>query len=238
MRILCAAVAAVSSLFCLTAGAAGAQAKTNPCQPVSFSPSTVVLGESALVKTFDVATQSSSCDSEGWHLTVPALDIDVAGGVGLRGQSHTFFPDDFMHNGDTLKPGPYTVHVDQLDGSFNSYSATFTFSLVSRTDWGSSFNAGPEPVHKGSSIKLTGRLYRAIWGFPHGYQGYANRHVSVQFAPAGSTAYTDVKVLALTATGALSGSVTATKSGTWRMHYNGNPTAAGAYSNPDYVAVT
>ncbi|SCD37570.1 hypothetical protein GA0115243_1012120 [Streptomyces sp. ScaeMP-e83] len=91
-------------------------------------------------------------------------------------------------------------------------------------------NASPEPVRKGRTITVTGRV-------THTHQAYAGRTVSLQFKAAGSSSYRTVKKVKSTKTGALKTTVKATASGTWRWTYYGN-TMSGAKSSPgDDVAV-
>ncbi|MGW8888619.1 hypothetical protein [Streptomyces sp. NPDC055749] len=97
-------------------------------------------------------------------------------------------------------------------------------------------NASPEPVAKGKTITVTGRVTRANWD-THTYQGYAGRSVSLQFKAAGASSYTTVKKAISNSTGALKTTVTATRSGTWRWTYYGNTTSGAKSSTGDNVVV-
>ncbi|MFJ6569391.1 hypothetical protein ACIQNU_18395 [Streptomyces sp. NPDC091292] len=97
-------------------------------------------------------------------------------------------------------------------------------------------NASPEPVAKGKTITVTGRVTRANWD-THTYQGYAGRTVSLQFKAAGASSYTTVKKATTNSTGALKTTVKAAGSGTWRWSYYGNSTSGAKSSAGDYVAV-
>ncbi|MEE1736140.1 hypothetical protein [Streptomyces sp. BE147] len=97
-------------------------------------------------------------------------------------------------------------------------------------------NASPEPVAKGKTITVTGRVTRANWD-THKYQGYAGRTVSLQFKAAGASSYTTVKKAKSSSTGALKTTVKATGPGTWRWTYYGNSTSGAKSSTGDHVAV-
>lgn len=97
-------------------------------------------------------------------------------------------------------------------------------------------NASPEPVVKGKTIAVTGRVTRANWD-THTYQGYAGRTVSLRFKAEGASSYTTVKKTTSSRTGALKATVKATGPGTWRWTYYGNSTSAAKSSTGDYVAL-
>ncbi|MFJ8897968.1 hypothetical protein [Streptomyces sp. NPDC102370] len=97
-------------------------------------------------------------------------------------------------------------------------------------------NASPEPVGKGRTLTVTGKVTRANWD-THTYQGYAGRTVSLQFKAAGAKAFTTVRKVKSSRTGTLRTTLKATRSGTWRWVYYGNSTSGARASAGDYVAV-
>ncbi|MFD7968015.1 hypothetical protein [Streptomyces clavifer] len=97
-------------------------------------------------------------------------------------------------------------------------------------------NASPEPVTKGRTLTVTGRVTRANWN-THTYQGYAGRTVSLQFKATGASSYTTVKKATSSTSGALKTTVKATGPGTWRWTYYGNSTSGAKSSAGDHVAV-
>ncbi len=97
-------------------------------------------------------------------------------------------------------------------------------------------NASPEPVVKGKTLTVTGKVTRANWD-THTYQGYGGRSVSLQFKAAGSSSYKTVKKAKSSRTGVLKTTVKATGAGTWRWTYYGNSTAGGSSSTGDRVAI-
>ncbi|MGV9813477.1 hypothetical protein ACWDTQ_16345 [Streptomyces cellulosae] len=97
-------------------------------------------------------------------------------------------------------------------------------------------NASPEPLRKGRTLTVTGKVTRANWD-THKYQGYAGRTASLQFKAAGATSYTTVRRVKSSSTGSLRATVKATRSGTWRWVYYGNTTSGAKASAGDYVVV-
>ncbi|NYV78357.1 hypothetical protein [Streptomyces sp. UH6] len=97
-------------------------------------------------------------------------------------------------------------------------------------------NASPEPVTKGKSITVTGKVTRADWE-TRKYVSYGGRLVSLQFKPAGSTSYTTVKKVYANSSGDLRTTVTASRTGTWRWVYHGNTTTGPSTSSGDNVVV-
>lgn len=104
-------------------------------------------------------------------------------------------------------------------------------------------NAAPEPVRKGASLTVTGKLTQPDWsylladGSTKLTVGYAGQPVRLQFAKAGSTAYTTVKTVTSGADGALRTTVAATTSGTWRWSFGGSSTSAASVSAGDAVTL-
>ncbi|MFS8200597.1 hypothetical protein ACLVWQ_18155 [Streptomyces sp. CWNU-52B] len=97
-------------------------------------------------------------------------------------------------------------------------------------------NASPEPVTKGATITVTGKVTRANWE-TRKYASYADRLVSLQFKPTGATAYSTVKKVSANGSGALRTTVKAAKTGTWRWVYYGNTTTGASTSAGDNVVV-
>lgn len=96
--------------------------------------------------------------------------------------------------------------------------------------------ASPEPAKKGSKIVVTGQLAVAQWKQNH-YTGYAGQPLKVQFKAKGGK-YKTIKTVASGEYGYTQTTVTAEKSGTWRMTFAGSSTATSAVAKGDYVKVT
>ncbi|MEV0172852.1 hypothetical protein AB0I00_17255 [Streptomyces sp. NPDC050803] len=98
-------------------------------------------------------------------------------------------------------------------------------------------NASPEPVKKGATLTVTGKLTRANWetekyvGLPSGQK------VVLQFRKAGTTAYTNVKGIQTAEGGALKTTVTASEDGYYRFTYAGITSTAAVSAKGDLVDV-
>ncbi|WP_405728972.1 hypothetical protein OG607_27565 [Streptomyces sp. NBC_01537] len=97
-------------------------------------------------------------------------------------------------------------------------------------------NASPEPVKKGKTITVTGRLTRADW-VKRKYVGYAGKSAKLQFRAKGSSAYTTVKTVTSSSTGALKTTVKASVDGYWRWTSGATSTTGAATSGADFVDV-
>jgi hypothetical protein len=120
-------------------------------------------------------------------------------------------------------------------GSYDSDLLSYTTRLK-RASVIEGADASPEPVVKGSPITLKGTLKRANWN-THRYDVYGGQKVVLQFKAAGTTAYSYVKTVTTSSTGALKTTVTAAKDGTWRWYYAGNSITGAKATSGDYVDV-
>ncbi|MFI5681908.1 calcium-binding protein [Streptomyces cellulosae] len=98
-------------------------------------------------------------------------------------------------------------------------------------------NASPEPVSKGRTITVVGKLSRAWWDDELEYHGYANQPVKLQFRKAGSSIYNTVKTVHTNVYGNLKTTVTASADGYWRYYFAGSTTTAVVRAAGDYVDV-
>ncbi len=97
-------------------------------------------------------------------------------------------------------------------------------------------NASPEPVKKGKTITVTGKLARANWE-TFKYAGYASQPVKLQFRKAGSSTYTTVKTIKTDIKGNLSTTVKASVDGYFRYGFAGTSTTPAVNAAGDYVDV-
>ncbi|WP_328318142.1 calcium-binding protein [Streptomyces sp. NBC_00388] len=97
-------------------------------------------------------------------------------------------------------------------------------------------NAAPEPVKKGKTITVTGKLARANWE-TYKYAGYTGQPVKLQFRKKNSNTYTTVKTLKTNGTGNLSTTVKAVEDGYWRFNFAGTTTTPAAIAAGDFVDV-
>ncbi|SOD85722.1 hypothetical protein [Streptomyces sp. Ag109_G2-15] len=97
-------------------------------------------------------------------------------------------------------------------------------------------NAGPEPVAKGKTLTVTGKLSRANWD-DNLYHGYTNQPVKLQFRKAGTSTYTTVKTVYTDSSGNLKTTTTANYDGYWRFSFAGTSTTPAVSATGDFVDV-
>ncbi|XMN04643.1 DUF5707 domain-containing protein [Streptomyces griseobrunneus] len=97
-------------------------------------------------------------------------------------------------------------------------------------------NASPEPVKKGKTITVTGKLTRANWDTGT-YKGYSKQAVKLQFKKKGAKSYTTVKTVKTSSTGTLKTTVKASADGTWRYSFAGTPSTPAVSAKGDYLDV-
>ncbi|MFE2539240.1 DUF5707 domain-containing protein [Actinacidiphila glaucinigra] len=97
-------------------------------------------------------------------------------------------------------------------------------------------NASPEPVKKGKTITVTGKLTRANWATSK-YAGYTSQSVQLQFRKKGTSTYKTVKTVKSSSTGALKTTVKASTDGYWRYNFVGTPTTGKVVTAADFVDV-
>ncbi|MFJ7293359.1 calcium-binding protein [Streptomyces collinus] len=97
-------------------------------------------------------------------------------------------------------------------------------------------NASPEPVKKGKTITVTGKLSRANWD-DNKYHGYTGQSVKLQFRKKGSDAYTTLKTIKSNSTGELKTTVTASADGYFRYSFAGTTTTPAVNATGDFVDV-
>ncbi|MFJ4784361.1 hypothetical protein [Streptomyces sp. NPDC088794] len=97
-------------------------------------------------------------------------------------------------------------------------------------------NAAPEPVKKGKTVTVTGKLSRANWE-TNKYAGYATQKVVLQFRKKTSSTYTNVKGITSSSTGTLKTTTKATVDGYYRFTFAGTTTTPAVSAAGDYVDV-
>ncbi|MFH9135160.1 calcium-binding protein [Streptomyces sp. NPDC017524] len=97
-------------------------------------------------------------------------------------------------------------------------------------------NASPEPVKKGRTLTVTGKLTRANWDTKT-YKGYTNQPVKLQFKKKGAKSYTTVKTVKTSSTGTLKTTVKASADGYWRYSFAGTSTTPAVSVAGDFVDV-
>ncbi|GAA4316038.1 hypothetical protein GCM10023086_38110 [Streptomyces venetus] len=97
-------------------------------------------------------------------------------------------------------------------------------------------NASPEPVKKGRTITVTGKLARANWETLK-YAGYTGQSVQLQFRKKDSNTYSTLKTVKTNSTGNLSTTVTASTDGYYRYSFAGTSTTPAINAAGDFVDV-
>ncbi|GAA3853858.1 hypothetical protein GCM10023084_05130 [Streptomyces lacrimifluminis] len=97
-------------------------------------------------------------------------------------------------------------------------------------------NASPEPVKKGKTITVTGKLTRADWTTGKS-SGYSTQPVRLQFRKKGSSTYSTLKTVRTSRTGALSTTTKAGSDGDYRFVFAGTATTGSATAPGDFVDV-
>jgi hypothetical protein len=97
-------------------------------------------------------------------------------------------------------------------------------------------NAAPEPVKKGKTITVTGKLTRANWE-TRKYAGYTSQPVKLQFRKKDSNTYTTVKTIKTNNRGDLKTTVKATVDGFFRWSFAGTSTTPAVNAAGDFVDV-
>ncbi|MFI7286924.1 calcium-binding protein [Streptomyces anulatus] len=97
-------------------------------------------------------------------------------------------------------------------------------------------NASPEPVKKGKTLTVTGKLTRANWD-TNTYKGYTGQPVKLQFKKKGAKSYTTVKTVKTSSTGTLKTTVKASADGYWRYSFAGTSTTPAVSVAGDFVDV-
>ncbi|WP_329218434.1 hypothetical protein OG352_19165 [Streptomyces sp. NBC_01485] len=156
------------------------------------------------------------------------------------------YPTDELTNADATswKAAGYIIdwndvdpNADDVDWSKVGYTeadalATTKLQRLSKL----TVNAAPEPVKKGKTITVTGKLTRANWDTDK-YTGYAGVYAQLQFRKKNSTTYSTVKSVKATSTGGLSTTVKAGVDGYYRYTFVGTTTSPAVSAAGDFVDV-
>ncbi|WP_309061290.1 single-stranded DNA-binding protein [Streptomyces sp.] len=124
------------------------------------------------------------------------------------------------------------VSANDYDYIHRDAATTFKVQRYSKL----TVNASPEPVKKGRTITVTGKLSRANWE-DNKYHGYTNQSVKLQFRKKGSNTYTTVKTIKSDSTGNLRTTVTASTDGYFRYSFAGTATTPAVNAAGDFVDV-
>ncbi len=170
-----------------------------------------------------------------WHAIDVSDCIEVSAGVCDFDEKMIFDPsvwDMYNREAGAWKVAAEVYFKDDDGGDTDDEGLTVHVKRNSRL----TVNASPEPVAKGKTITVTGKVTRANWE-TRKYASYGGRLVSLQFKASGATSYTTVKKVYANSSGDLRTTVTASRTGTWRWAYYGNTTTGPSTSSGDNVVV-
>ncbi|WP_320776945.1 calcium-binding protein [Streptomyces sp. CRN 30] len=124
--------------------------------------------------------------------------------------------------------------IDAKDGDYvwKEKAGSFKFQRAGKL----TVNASPEPVKKGKTLTVTGKLSRANWESLK-YAGYSGQSVKLQYKKKGTSSYKTVKTVKTSSTGALKTTTKATADGYYRFAFAGTSTTGAVNATGDYVDV-
>ncbi|CAM5468778.1 hypothetical protein [Streptomyces purpurascens] len=127
---------------------------------------------------------------------------------------------------------PENPNLDKVGVAVTDPTNSFKLQRFSKL----TVNASPEPVKKGKTITVTGKLSRANWD-DNKYHGYTNQSVKLQFRKKNSNTYTTVKTIKSNSTGELKTTVKASADGYFRYSFAGTTTTPAVNAAGDFVDV-
>ena len=222
---------------------AEAAAVAPDCTYKGYAPNKIVLGASPVTKTFSVA--SADCDVLYWAVALaPFLNASATTGYADSEIPTISLNPRKLTNADAGKHANAAVYLygteDPLvEGFVPAGGEGLALTLQRASTFGSSLNAS-EPVKKGKSVKIVGKLGRINWNGAKTlkYGGLAKVKVAVQFQASGSTTWKTMKTVTTATGGKISTTYKQSKSGSWRLSYAGASTTAPSVSKSDAVKVT
>ncbi|WP_406242846.1 HtaA domain-containing protein [Streptomyces anulatus] len=128
----------------------------------------------------------------------------------------------------------YRAVFVNASGETATSAATLTVSAVPARIV--SFNASPEPVGKGSKLKVVATLQTAS-ATDNVWRPLGKTPVVIEFRSKGGKTWSRATTVTTNSKGVVSASVTAVKDGTWRARYAGTADRAAAVSSSDNVDV-
>ncbi|WP_405187350.1 HtaA domain-containing protein [Streptomyces anulatus] len=128
----------------------------------------------------------------------------------------------------------YRAVFVNASGETATSAATLTVSAVPARIV--SFNASPEPVGKGSKLKVVATL-QAASATDNVWRPLGKTPVVIEFRSKGGKTWSRAITVTTNSKGVVSASVTAVKDGTWRARYAGTADRAAAVSSSDNVDV-
>ncbi|WP_416984448.1 hypothetical protein [Streptomyces sp. T028] len=132
--------------------------------------------------------------------------------------------------------GTWNVLIEAQDATDDWTDDDVAATVKIKRNAKATVNASPEPVKKGRTITVTGKLTRANWESGT-YTGYRGQSVKLQFRKKGSSTYTTLKTVTTGSGGTLKTTTKATKDGYFRWVFTGTGTTGPATATGDFVDV-
>ncbi|MFE7480581.1 calcium-binding protein [Streptomyces sp. NPDC057552] len=244
MRTFAAVVTGALAVTALTVPAAQADGRygdTTITKVTVNGGKNVVVGTSG-VKKFTVvltAKDNSGIKDADISLRGPAFGILTTSSTTCKSNTCTakFVVDpkvDLLYGNDRAGTWYVDAWVNAKDGDFIWTEKAKSFKLQRQSKL--TANASPEPVKKGKTITVTGKLTRANWE-TFKYQGYGKQSVKLQFKKKGAKTYKNIKTVKSSSAGALKTTVKATVDGHWRYSFAGTSSTPAVTSAADYLDV-
>ncbi|HEX2312719.1 MAG TPA: hypothetical protein VHJ17_03240 [Thermomonospora sp.] len=219
----------------LAPGTANAQAAKAPT--LQITPSVAVL-------------KAKSSTTVTFRLRVPGLHPESLVSVTARGPKGDF---DFAEANDRDKDGVWvaTLRFDRLDQPGGWRAETEIYDFATGDDYAGpsgrfalkrgtalTVNGAPEPVKKGRTLSVGGRLTRLTeFGIPADYAAFGGQRVQIQFRRKGATGWVNKGFVTTGRDGKYLKRFKADRDGTWRAVFAGNALHAPVVSGGDYVDV-
>ncbi|MBB5934621.1 calcium-binding protein [Streptomyces zagrosensis] len=128
-----------------------------------------------------------------------------------------------------------TVIANDSDYFMSDKAASFKLQRWSKL----TVNASPEPVKKGKTLTVTGKLTRAHWDVfgDHKWVAHGGQSAKLEFRKKGAKTFAAVKTIKTAKNGDLKTTVKASVDGDWRWNYAGNTSHGAVASGVDFVDV-
>ncbi|MET9705077.1 calcium-binding protein [Streptomyces griseus] len=239
--VVVAGALAVSALAVPAAQAGGRSGDIAITKVTVNGGAAVVVGTSAAKKFSVTLTAKDDSGIDGADVTLfgPSFGMLSPTSTSCSGNTCTakFLVDpkvDLAYSNEVAGTWYVDAWVDANDGDYVWTEKVKSFKLQRASKI--TANASPEPVKKGKTITVTGKLTRADWD-TFTYKGYSKQSVQLQFKKKGAKSYSTVKTVKTSSTGALKATVKASADGTWRYSFAGTSTTPAVSAAGDFLDV-
>ncbi len=179
---------------------------------------------------YDITSDVATCTDASATVATCKATVQIGQGMLLNEDAGSWKAAAFAvaYNGEN----PDNPNLDKVGVAVKDPAGSLKMQRVSKL----TVNASPEPVAKGKTITVTGKLSRANWEDGK-YHGYVGQPVKLQFRKKGTDTYTTVKTVKTNSTGELKTTVKATVDGYFRYSFAGTTTTPAVNATGDFVDV-